>query len=247
MIVTFPANTITYIAGTTAVVITAFWFVWSQGLKQLSFKESVKRNWKWGAAIVLMLWVAVRIELLLSNRVTQAAAYTRTSLMLGLLLGTLPIFLPQFRQIVRAIPQLWLVGIQTIRIGGFVFLALLDMKLLPPAFALPAGIGDMTVAILALGVMYAIARQKPYARNITIAWSLLGLLDFVIALATGLLYIGPYAARVAQSGISLQYLNYVLLIPSVLVPLFTLMHFYLLYQVVSRQSDKQVIKDPTFA
>ncbi len=246
--VTFPTNTLALIVVITVMIVAAFWFVWSQGLQQLPFAAAVKRNWRWGAAALLILWTAARMALLLSNRFTQIPRYTQASLAVGLSLGILPLLLlPPFRQVVRAIPGAWLVGVQAIRIEGFFFLALVDMKLLPPEFALPAGIGDMTVGILALGVAYAIVRQKPYARKITIAWNLLGLLDLAVAITTGLLYIGPFAAKVAGSGISLVYLNYVLLIPGVAVPLLATMHFYSLFQIVSRQDAKQVIKDRTFA
>ncbi len=241
MIVTFPTNTITLVVAITVVVVIAFWLIWSQGLKQLPFKESVKRGWQWGVAALLVVWVAARMDLLSSSKFAQIPSYTRASLIAGLSLGILPFLLPQFRQIVRAIPQVWLVGIQTIRIGGFFFLALMDMKLLPSQFALPAGIGDMAVGILAPLVVYAIAQQKSYARNVVIAWNLLGLLDLVVALTTGLLYIGPFAAKVGASGVALYYLNYALLIPSIVVPLLAAMHFYSLYQIVSRQSDKLAI------
>lgn len=242
MDITFPANTIASIIAITATVVIAFWFIWAQGLKYLPFDEPVKRNWRRGAAVVLGLWITARMGLLSSNQTDPIAIYLQASLVLGLLLGILPlILLRQFRQIVRAIPEVWLVGVQATRVGGFVFLALLDMRLLPPEFALPAGIGDMTVGVLALGVMYAIVQQKAYARQVTIVWNLFGLLDFIVALMTGLLYIGPFAAGLAESGASLHYLSYVFLIPSIVVPLFSVMHLYSLYQIFSRQYDKSAI------
>ncbi len=140
--------------------------------------------------------------------------------------------------IVRVIPATWLIGIHAIRLLGFLFLALMDRKLLPAAFALPAGYGDMTVGLLALGMVYLLAQRKPYARTLAIGWNLLGLLDFVGALTTGILYIGPFAAQLAASGISPLYLNYVLIVPSFGVPLYTLLHIYSLFQLVSAQLGK---------
>ncbi len=147
-------------------------------------------------------------------------------LVLGTLAGILPLLIsPVFRQIVRAIPETWLVGIQAIRVAGFLFLALMDMRLLPAEFALPAGYGDVTVGLLALGA---------------IGWNALGLLDLVSALTTGIIYIGPFAAQVAASGGSPLYLNYVLIIPSFGVPLFALLHVYSLFQILSARVDKMV-------
>jgi hypothetical protein len=114
----------------------------------------------------------------------------------------------------------------------------MDMQLLPGEFALPAGYGDMTVGLLALGMVYLLAQRKPYARVLAIGWNLLGLLDFVGALITGILYIGPFAAQLAASGISPLYVNYVLIVPSFGVPLYTLLHIYSLFQLVSARAGK---------
>jgi hypothetical protein len=67
---------------------------------------------------------------------------------------------PTFRQLVRAIPETWLVGIHTIRVAGFLFLALMDMGLLPAEFALSASYGDMIVGLLALAMVYLLAKRK---------------------------------------------------------------------------------------
>jgi hypothetical protein len=158
---------------------------------------------------------------------------------LGLLAGILPLLLsPVFRQIIRAVPATWLVGIHAIRLAGFNFLALMDMKLLPAEFALPAGYGDMTVALLALGLVYLLVKRKPYARALAIGWNGLGLLDFVVALTTGFMIVGPFTAQVAASGVSPLYLNYVAIVPSFGVPLFTLLHIYSLFQLLSARVDK---------
>src|SRR6266566_2448019 len=95
----------------------------------------------------------------------------------------------------------------------------MDMHLLPAAFALPAGYGDMTVGLLALGMVYLLAKRKPYARAFLIGWNVLGLLDFVVALTTGFTIVGSFAAQVAASGVSPLYLNYVGIVPSFGVPL----------------------------
>lgn len=131
---------------------------------------------------------------------------------------------PVFRQIIRAVPETWFVGIHAVRIGGFFFLALVDMKLLPAGFGLPAGYGDMTVGLLVFGIVYLLARRKPYARTLAMGWNVLGLLDFVVAIATGFVYLGPFSGQIPASGVSLRYLNYVFIIPSFGVPMFSLLH-----------------------
>jgi hypothetical protein len=159
-----------------------------------------------------------------------------TFLSLGMLAGILPLLLsPTFRQIVRAIPQTWLVGVHAVRLAGFLFLALADMRLLPAEFALPAGYGDMAVGLLALWLVYLLVKQKPYARSLVIGWNVLGLLDFIVAITTGISEIGPYSAQLAASGVSLFYLSFVFIIPSFGIPLYALLHIYSLYQMLSRR------------
>src|SRR5262249_10812692 len=139
------------------------------------------------------------------------APYIATFLGLGLLAGTLPLLIsPAFRRLVRAIPATWLIRVHAIRLLGGLFLALMDMRLLPPQFALAAGYGDITVGLLALGMVYLFTKRKSYAPTLAIGWNALGLLDFVSALASGVAYIGPFAAQLAVHGTSPLYLNYVL-------------------------------------
>jgi hypothetical protein len=163
-----------------------------------------------------------------------------------LVAGTLPlVFSPTFRRLIRAIPETWLVGIHATRILGILFLALMEMRLLPAEFALPAGYGDVTVGLLAPVVAYLLARRHPYARAFVIGWNILGLLDFVGALVTGGAYIGPFAVQLAQSGISLNYLNFVLIVPAFAVPLFALLHVYSLVQMLSPRAKKQQMEAET--
>ncbi len=243
MSISFPTNTVVLMIAAMIGTGAGVWFSLAQGLRQVSVAAQVQRTWRWGAAIVLIAWLLVRLALSvnLPGGAVLGAPFIIMFLVLGTLAGILPLLIsPVFRQIVRAIPETWLVGLQAIRVAGFLFLALMDMRLLPAEFALPAGYGDITVGLLALGVVYLLANRKPYARALAIGWNALGLLDLVSALTTGIIYIGPFAAQVAASGGSPLYLNYVLIIPSFGVPLFALLHVYSLFQILSARVDKMV-------
>jgi hypothetical protein len=217
------------------------WLILSEGLATVPIAPHIKRIWRWGAAIVLIAWLLVLLAWPVNpaGGVVLGRAVGITSLVLGLLAGILPLLIsPIFRQIVRAVPQTWLVGIHALRVLGFVWLALADMKLLPTEFALPAGFGDVTVGLLALVMAYLLAKRNPYARALVIGWNVLGLLDFVVALTTGLIYIRPFAAQVAASGVSTLYLNYVFLVPTFAIPLLAVLHLYSLFQMRSARVDK---------
>ncbi len=108
-----------------------------------------------------------------------------------------------------------MVAIHAVRIGGYLFLALADMKLLPAEFAVPAGYGDMVVALLALGIVYLLVRGKTYTRPLMIA-------------------------HLTASGVSLTYLNFVLIIPTFGVPLFAVLHIFSLYRLWSEHAQEPV-------
>jgi hypothetical protein len=244
MSIGFPTNVVVLIIATMIASGTAWWFILSQGLERLPIAPGARSRWRWGAAILLSTWLLARLALSLYPPAGPALAtqflITFTSLGLGLLAGILPLLIsPVFRQILRAVPETWLVGIHAARLTGFLFLALMDMKLLPAEFALSAGYGDMTVGLLALGLVYLLAKRKPYARALVIGWNLLGLLDFVSALTTGGIYIVPFATQLAASGISTIYLNYVLIVPSFGVPLYASLHIYSLFQMFSSRGARE--------
>jgi hypothetical protein len=88
---------------------------------------------------------------------------------------------PLFRRIVDALPQRWIVSIQAYRIEGMIFLLLYANGRLPGEFALPAGLGDMAVGLLA--PLAAAGGSSARLR----AWNLSGITDLVVAVTTGFL------------------------------------------------------------
>jgi hypothetical protein len=214
------------------------WLGIVRGVAKVIADATARRAWIWGVALVLAIWLLARLALALGapSGALLGPGVSLAFLAGGLLLGLAPLlFSATFRQIVRAIPPAWLIGVHAIRLAGFLFLALLDMRLLPTAFALPAGYGDIVVGLLALLLMYRLMRPAPVTHALAIAWNGLGLLDFAIALMTGFSAVGSFATQIAASGVAPSYLNYVGIVPSFAVPLYTLLHIYSLYQVGSAQ------------
>ncbi len=241
MSIGFPTNTVVLIVAGMIGVGVASWFTLSQILRQVPIAPHLKRTWRWGTALVLLIWLLVCLAVAVNppGGAVVPPALPIAFLVVGVLAGMVPLLIsPAFRQSVRTIPPTWFVGIHAIRVGGFTFLALLDMKLLPAAFALPAGYGDMTVALLALGVVYLMAVRNPAARVLAMGWNVLGLLNFAIAVATGVLSFVPFSAQLAASGSSPLYLNYVLIRPAFGVPLYALLHLYSLFQMGSTRVEE---------
>jgi hypothetical protein len=236
----FPTNTVVLITAAMLQAGVCAWLLLSASLARLPLARSVKRNWRWGAGLLLAVWLVVRLAMQISppGGGVLGAKATVAFVVFGMVAGTLPLWIsPTFRQLIRAMPQTWIIGFHAGRLVGGVFLTLLDMKLLPAQFALPAGYGDVTVAVLSLPVVYLLATNKPYARTAAIAWKLLGILDFVVALVTGVTYIPPFVRQLAMTGASTAYVNYVLIIPAYGVPIMSLFHVYSLHQLFSLSAD----------
>ncbi len=237
----FPINSIILLLAVMIGAGAGAWFILSQGLNKVQVAPGVQRAWRWGVAILLTIWLVARLALAVNPPNVAALILnliTALFFTFGVTAGTLPLILsPVFRQIIHAIPETWLIGLHAIRaVDGILFLALLDMKLLPPQFALPAGYGDILVGLLAMGIVYILLQKKPYGRALAIGWNVLGLLDFVTAMVTGLIFITQFSAQLATSGASVSYLNYVLIVPAFEVPLFTALHIYSLSQMSSKHA-----------
>jgi hypothetical protein len=93
------------------------------------------------------------------------------------------------------------------------------------------------VATLSMVVVYLLATRKPYARTAAIGWNLLGILDLMVALITGVTYIPPFVRQLASIGASTLYVNYILIIPVYGVPLMSVFHVYSLHQLFSHHTN----------
>ena len=90
-------------------------------------------------------------------------------------------------QVLDAMPVTWLVALQLYRVfGGWALAAWLNGAL-PGAFALPAGTGDVLTGLFAVPAAIAVAAGTARGRRAAIAWNILGLADFAVAITLGLI------------------------------------------------------------
>ncbi|WP_299430887.1 hypothetical protein [uncultured Maribacter sp.] len=82
----------------------------------------------------------------------------------------------------------YLVKIHIFRLIGVTFIILYLYDLLPPVFALCAGIGDLLTAISSVFVAKAIRNNKSYARKLTLIWNTFGLVDIIITSAMAIIF-----------------------------------------------------------
>ena len=164
---------------------TLHWIGLYIGIRALPGDESRQRAWVVISALVFAAWL-VGIVLLASDNFFSPPRIP-VALLATLALGYLILLSRTFRAIVAGIPQHWLIGIQTFRILGGVFLVRYFQGQLPGLFAIPAGVGDILTGVLAPLVAYWWFVGKPYARGAAIAWNLFGMADLVNAFALGAL------------------------------------------------------------
>ena len=121
--------------------------------------------------------------------------------------------------------------VQAWRFGGFAFLVLYANGVLPAAFALPAGLGDMAIGAAAPWILVRLLRSPDFAASRAyVAWHLLGILDLVTALGAGGL--GAMLATGAAGEITTAPMAHLplVLVPAWGVPIYLMLHAAALMQ-----------------
>lgn len=168
------------------------------------------------------------------------------TVLVTLIIGFAFLFSATFKKMLRAFPMHWLIGIQVFRVLGVVFLLRYAQGTLPGVFAIPAGIGNFITGITAPFVAYWYYKQKPWSRGIAIIWNIFGIADLVNALAIGIL--SSPALRVIVAEPPVQLIFPLLLIPTVAVPRYILLHAYTLWLLRKKKTTSFIatgFKPPT--
>jgi hypothetical protein len=183
----------------------------------------------WGVSALLILWFFTALVTTWLGHYRGSATGLPTiqyGLLLPILIGVaLSRWWPALRRVVDATPQSFLVGVQLYRALGAVFVILYAAGRLPGAFALPAGIGDVVVGVLAPAVAIAYTRGGRGSAGLLRAWNLFGITDLVVAVATGFLTSPSQFQRLAFDHPNQLIDAFPLaMIPVFLVPLSVLLH-----------------------
>jgi len=103
--------------------------------------------------------------------------------LLGIVFNT-----PFYKTLLKDTPVYEIIRLHRFRLIGSFFLILLSLGLLPPLFALVAGLGDVITALSSIWVARSIKEGKPYANKLAIAWNTFGLVDILITSASAILF-----------------------------------------------------------
>ena len=188
----------------------------------------------WLAIVVpLLAWLAVTWQLARTGALPPIPVDIIVPLAVGL-------FLLMRSQSVAAVldatPSTWLIGLQVYRVFGAVFLVQWGLGHLNGIFAVPAGVGDVLVGALALPVVFYLRSGAPSGRAVAIAWNLLGIFDFVMAITLGAL---SQSGLLPSFGVQPTALGFPLvMIPAFVVPQGLILHALSLWQL--RRATRRV-------
>ena len=214
------------------VILTGLWL----GLARTDFDAATRIKVWLVIAVAFTAWLAIVWWLALDGafrpRPRGGIPPLPIAIFLPVLLG-LPLLLLSKRvaAILDATPAYWLVGLQVYRVFGGIFLVAWSRGELSGTFALPAGSGDVLVGLLALPVAYLLYSGAASGRTAAVAWNVLGLVDFAIAIGIGILSApGPLQVIVPDRP-NVQLGNF----PTVMIPAFAVPSSILLHALSLRQ------------
>lgn len=117
-----------------------------------------------------------------------------------------------------------LVAVHTWRIGGIAFLWGMTQGLLDPAFAIPAGVGDILIGVTAIPFAIFLWKGYSWSKYALIVWSVLGIADLVNAVTLGVITNPDFRTSTMATFPWI-------LVPTVAVPSALVLHGIVLYRL----------------
>jgi hypothetical protein len=225
----------TVIAGCVATIVAVVIGV-NRALERSNWSNSDRTRAVQATASVLAGWFAFAVALAILgvyNAATSQVPTIQFGIAVPILIGCLMIWRwPAVSRLIDAVPRQWVIAIQFYRVEGATFLVLFGANLLPGLFALPAGVGDVAVGILAAVIAFGATGGRQLNPGTVLRWNLLGIADLVVALSTGFLT-APSAFQMFAFDRPNELISMfpLVLIPTFLVPLAILLHIISLIQL----------------
>src|ERR671918_1765272 len=117
-----------------------------------------------------------------------------------------------------------LIAAHTWRILGIAFLWGMTQGLLDPAFAIPAGIGDILIGVTAIPFAIFLWKGYSWSKYAIVVWSVLGIADLVNAITLGVITNPDFRTSTMATFPSI-------LVPTVAVPTALALHGIVLYRL----------------
>ena len=117
-----------------------------------------------------------------------------------------------------------LIAVQTWRVVGIAFLWGMALGIVEPAFAIPAGVGDVLIGVTAIPFAIFLWRGYSWSKYAVVVWSVLGIADLINAVSLGLIINSDFSTSTMATFPWI-------LVPTVGVPLALALHGITLYRL----------------
>ncbi len=196
-------------------------------------------GWVWGISLFLGGWLLLVLALGVQGLLLTTPADPAPRIAYGfipLAAGIGLVFIsPLFNKMIAEIPPQWIIGVQVNRLLGALFLVQYAHGKLPALFAIPAGVGDIFISLSAAIVAYLFVVKHPQARAFGVAWNIAGIIDLLVAVATGVLTSPGQFQFFAFDAPNLLMSTFPFVIISAFgVPVWLLLHFFSLRRLMVR-------------
>jgi len=194
---------------------------------------AVSRAQRLGLAAGVGLWIGLQVALASAGAYRAGIPYIGISAAAPLVAALIAVrYAEGFRHALLAAPTSLLVGLNVNRIFGVFFLLLAAAGRLGGPFPQSAGWGDVLVGALALPLAIMIARGRARRGGI-VAWNVFGMVDLLAAVGLGLLSAPGSPVQVIDAGVGSSAVTALpwVLIPTVLVPFYLIVHAVVFAQV----------------
>ncbi len=155
-----------------------------------------------------------------------------------LIVGALALRSARMRSALMAIPMALLIGVNSLRVLGVLFLLLAAVGRLSGPFPYSAGLGDIITGALAVPLALSVARSRKLPLSAIARWNIFGTLDLVAAVALGVTSAAGSPLQLIHAGVgseAMQYLPFCL-VPTVLVPFYLITHAIVAAQLRVRRT-----------
>jgi len=146
---------------------------------------------------------------------------------------------PTVRLALNSVPLPLLVGLNTIRLGGVLFVLLADVGRLSGPFPYMAGWGDFTTGALAIPAAWLAASDISFRDRLIVVWNTFGMLDLIVGVTLALISRNGSPLQLIHAGVgtaAMQSLPWAF-VPTVLVPFFLIAHGAIFARMRARSVD----------
>lgn len=230
----FQSSGLSVILVRLVVHILLLWVAWA-GLARTSLTPAERTRAWLAIAIPLTLWHAGAWAIVTQGLLRPGVVSIPLLPLLLIVPTSIAILLLSRSRIVGlmldAMPASWLIGLQFYRVVGATFLVAWIAGTVPGAFAIPAGIGDVTTALMALPVAGALASGRAGSVRAAMLWNVFGMADLILAIVMGSLTSPGPLQRLAFDHPNLLISTF----PTAITPAFTVPSSLVLHALSLRQ------------